>query len=347
MREVFYAIPSEIELILERLFIKDWIVHNFNLKDGQSFYSPGDILHNVDVEDVTYTVYLDTNIYQFLLNSYIKNPTDTTRDAVALLVFCQICQIQIDPTYAVYEKINYTNDRVTEAIKGLNLFHRINNSETNFLISYSLGHKDRYLLGDHPGVDIEVMKKELTKYSRLTEWDSMYLIMLSCVSFSMKRMSRKNKLISFVNWMIRDFRQSLVGYIYAIIYFSECPLRRMMKYRATDQPELKRSQLYNMTWDLYMMNMFFRKWINNDRKNEFIYATDDKAFRKLLRLAIDIQINDGFEPLKNMISQSDYRNLAEICNLAVPEEERVYQSDEWSPGYRTKLIKQYENELVR
>lgn len=234
MGEVFYVIPAETQLIIERLLVRDWIVNNFNLRDGQSFYSPGDILYNVDVEDVIYTVYLDTNIYQFLLNSYKKKPTDTTRDAVSLLIFCQLCNIQIDPTYAVYEKINYTSNLAPEAIKDLNLFHKINNSETDSLIAYALGDAEGYPLGYHPGVEIDVMEKALTNYSRLTEWDSMYLIMLACVSISMKRMSRKDKLKSFANWMLREFRRSLVGYIYAIIYFSQRPLRKMMKYRATD-----------------------------------------------------------------------------------------------------------------
>lgn len=344
--EALYVLPIETQPIIERLLYRDWIVHNFDLKDGQSFYSPGDILYNVDVEDVTYTIYLDINIYQFLLNSCKKKSTDISRDAVSLLVFCQICKIQIDPAYAVYEKINYTNDQVTEAIKDLNLFHKINNSETNSLIAYVLGDSVEYPLGYHPGVEIDAMKKALTKYSRLTEWDSMYLIMLACVSISKKKMSPKDKLKSFANWMLREFRRSLVGYIYAIMYFSQRPLRRMMKYRAIDRPELRRSQLYNMTWDLYIMNMFFRKWISNEKNNEFMYATDDKAFRELLRLAIDIQIHEGIEPLRNVISQSDYNNLEEIWNLDVPEDERVYQSDEWSPEYRAKLINKFENELL-
>jgi len=344
--EVFYVIPAEMQLIIERLLVRDWIVHNFHLRDSQSFYSPGDILYNVDVEDVTYKVYLDTNIYQFLLNSCKKKPTEIARDAVSLLVFCQLCKIQLDPTYAVYEKINYTNHRAPEAIKDLNLFHKINNSETNSLVAYALGDAEGYPLGYHPGVETGVMENALTKYSRLTEWDSMYLIMLACISISMKRMSRKDKLKLFVNWMLKEFRRSLVGYIYAIIYFSQNPLRRMMKYRATDERESRRSQIYNMTWDLYIMNMFFRKWISNEKKNEFMYATDDKAFKELLRLAIDVQIHEGFEPLKNVISKSDYHNLEEIWKLDIPEEERVYRSDEWSPEYRTKLIQNFENEVL-
>ena len=76
------------------------------------------------------------------------------------------------------------------------------------------------------------------------------------------------------------------------------------------------------------MNMFFRKWISNEKKNEFVYATDDKAFRKLLRLAIDVQIHKGFKPLREVISQSDYHNLEEIWKQDVPEDERVYQSDD-------------------
>ena len=122
MEEVFYLFPPETQMIIERLSFRDWIVHNFHLRDSQSFCSPRDILYNIDINDVTYTVYLDTNIYQFLLNSYKRKPNENFRDAVSLLVFCQLCKIQIDPTYAVYEKINYSNHRAPEAIKDLNLF---------------------------------------------------------------------------------------------------------------------------------------------------------------------------------------------------------------------------------
>lgn len=346
MEEVFYEFPVETSMIIEKILPRDWIVHNFLLNDNQSFYSPGDIAYNCHVNDIEYTVYLDTNIYQFIINSFKKEANQTSRDAVALLVFCQLCDIKIEPTYAVYEKINYKKERVSEVIQDLNMFYKIDNSDTRALIAYAIGKADEYPLGFHPDIDVNIMKKELTRYEKLTEWDSMYLIMLACISFSMKDIGREEKLNMFVNWMLKDFRQSLVGYIYAIIYFSQCPLKRMMKYKKSDQSEIKRSKISNMTWDLYIMNSFFRNWVANKEQSEFVYATDDKALRTLLRVAIDVQIYGNFEPLSKVVPESDYNNIMEIWNIEVPETKRVYGSKEWTREYRAKLIREFESELL-
>ena len=343
---VLYVFPNETQMIIDKISHRDWIVHNFLLEDNQSFYSPGDIAYNCDVNDIEYTLYLDTNIYQFIINSFKKEANPTLRDAIALLVFCQISKIQIEPTHAVYEKINYKKERAIEVIKDLNLFHKINNSNVEDLIAYATGRADKYLLGNYADIDENTMKEKLTRYEKLTEWDSMYLIMLACISFSIKNINREEKLKMFVNWMIKDFRQSLVGYIYAIIYFSQRPLKKMMKYNQADSADIKRSNISNMTWDLYIMNSFFRNWTTEKEKLEFVYATDDKVLRKLLRLAIDIQINESFEPLGKVISQSDYEHIAEIWSMEVSETERVYGSKEWTQEYRSKLIKEFEDELL-
>lgn len=342
MVQVLYEFPNETPIIIDKISHRDWIVHSFSLEDNQSFYSPGDIVYNRDIHDIEYTVYLDTNIYQFIINSFKKEANQTLRDAVALLVFCQLCNIKIEPTYAVYEKINYKKERVIEVIQDLNMFYKIDNSDTRALIAYAIGKADEYPLGFHSDIDVNTMKEKLTRYEKLKEWDSMYLIMLACISFSMKNISREEKLNMFVNWMLKDFRQSLVGYIYAIIYFSQRPLKRMMKYKKADSSDIKRSNILNMTWDLYIMNSFFRNWTTKKDKLEFVYATDDKVLRKLLRLAIDIQITRSFEPLKKVISQSDYEYVAEIWNMEAVVTERVYGSKEWTPEYRAKLIKEFE-----
>ncbi|MGB6329934.1 MAG: hypothetical protein WBF48_13515 [Halarcobacter sp.] len=323
---------------------RDWIIHNFLLDDNQSFYSPGDIAYNYDVNNINYTIYLDTNIYQFIINSFKKEANQTSRDVIALIVFCQICNIQIEPKYAIYEKINYKKELAIEVIQDLNIFHKINNSSTKELIAYAIGKSDKYLLGDHVDIDIDTMKEKLTRYDKLTEWDSMYLIMLACVSFSMKNISNEEKLKMFVNWMIKDFRQSLVGYIYAIVYF-KCPLKRMMKYKKAEKSEEKRKSISNMAWDLYIMNSFFRNWSDSKKESEFVYASDDKALRSLLRVAIDVQINGSFEPLEKIVPKSDYNNVMKIWNIKVTEVERVYGSKKWTREYMTKLIESFEREL--
>ena len=48
----------------------------------------------------------------------------------------------MDPTFAVYERINYNGEYVDEALAELELFHNINNAQTDALARYALGTLD-------------------------------------------------------------------------------------------------------------------------------------------------------------------------------------------------------------
>lgn len=126
-----FLLPSYIEEIVESLVYRGWVVHAFNTSSDEDLYNPSNYLHNSEFDGSKYTLGLDLNIYQFLLNSNKKNhPKDNYRDAVALLVFCQITNIEIDPSYAIYEKVNYTTSNLDDVITDLELFKNINNSDT-------------------------------------------------------------------------------------------------------------------------------------------------------------------------------------------------------------------------
>lgn len=344
------ALPKETPQILEKLLNRDWIIHSFQLKDPNSIYtleSIPDILYNNRINGIQYILYLDTNIYQYLLNSHKKSPTKETRDAVALLVFCQLCDIEIEPNLSAYEKINYIKDNANEVVNDLILFHRIDNAKNDAIMAYALGNSNEYPLADeHYYLDKEALKNNLTQYNRLTEWDSIYLTILACISINQEEISQHEKLKKFKYWMLKDFKQSFVCFVYAIILFSKTPLKKMMKYKATDSQEERKKQVFNMTWDLYMMNFFIRNWIPKQETKEFIYATDDKAFKQLLKIAINIQICESFTPFKENLHKTDYENLIKIWDMTIPDSERIYQSEKWTPEYRKELIQEYELELL-
>lgn len=343
MNIAIYNFPIETNEIISRLKSRDWIAHAFKTDD---FFQPSEISFNVDENNVSYSLVLDTNIYQFLLNSAKKEAKDTSRDAIGLLVFCQICDIQIDPTFAVYEKINYQNEKASEVVSDLSLFQKINNSDPFDLIPYVMGKIDTYKLGNHGGLDEETLVKGLTKYERLIEWDSLYLILLACISISQNGLGHRKQLEEFFLWLLKKFRQSFVGIIYAALFFSERRLKRMMKFNSSHSSEERKRQLHNMTWDLYIQNTFFRKWKDKEPNSEFVYATADKAFRDLLKIGIEVQIAQNPEPLKKLLTPLDYENICRIWEIEVPMEERIYMSEEWTPEYRTQLISEFEKELL-
>ena len=137
--DALYTYPSYLEDIIESLMRRDWLVHNFDNVDTSGVYNFANYLYNKQVDGITYTIYLDLNIYQFILNAFKKSePKQEFRDAIGLVIFCQIAEIELEPAYAIYEKINYRNDDkiLTEVISDLELFHRINNISNSSIVEY-------------------------------------------------------------------------------------------------------------------------------------------------------------------------------------------------------------------
>lgn len=240
-----YLVPEYINEIIENLRGRDWITHNFQLSGNDDLYNIENYLENFD-SGVRYTVYLDVNIYQFIINSVKKDFSKTDfRDAIALVVFCQIAKIEIEPMYAVYEKLNYRNNNslLNEITSDLDIFSTIDNLDTDHLAKYALSNSN-YITIENPIKTSHLeLQKELTKYEKLKNWDTFYLIIMSITHFNFNyKGSRKDKLKAFIKWLIEDFILSLVCITFALVYFSNKPISKMMKFKNTDTPEVKKQK---------------------------------------------------------------------------------------------------------
>ena len=119
----------------------------------------------------------------------------------------------------------------------------------------------------------------------------------------------------------------------------------MMKFKTAQNTDERRRALWNMTWDLYIMNQFFRKWTGKTEKDEYIFASADNAFCQLLRSSIDVQKQESFDPLISNLTESEYKIAQRFLETDMNNVERVYLSESWKPEYRDSLIAQYENKL--
>ncbi len=330
-------------MLLER----NWLVHNFNLEHEENLYDPTGYLYNTEIHKFNYNLIVDLNIYQYLLNIAKKqSPHANYRAAASLLVFCQITDIDIDPTFAVYEKFNYDNRNLAEALIDLELFHNINNGETENLAKYALGYSDSISIAMTHKLDHEITKKELTKYKKLSEWESLYLMVLSIINiYNDHTIPRREKHKAFCDWMIYEFRRSLVAFIYSLVFFGSRPIKKMMKYKISQTPEEKRKAANNMTWDLYIMTQFFQKWIKKQGNEELLYASDDSAFCALLRHAIQVQLKGSLDPVKNFMNQSEIESSQRLLDETLNIPGRAYQSKQWGFNYRSELIRKYEQKI--
>lgn len=333
--------------IVEHLAKRDWLVHNFNLENDEDLYNPASYLQNTEFNNRKYLLGLDLNVYQFLLNIIKKEkPKNIYRDAASLLVFCQVANIDMDPTFSVYEKVNYDRDNLSETLSDLGLFHNINNGEMDELAKYALGYENSVPISMLQELNHEGTTASLMKYECLKGWDSLYLLMLSIVEINNNNsIPKREKLIIFLDWVVKKFRMSLVAITYAVVLFGNQPIKRMMKFQKSLNPEEKRKAVSNMTWDLYIMYRFFRTWTEKGKNEEYFFASADLAFCKLLKAAINVQKSQSFEPIRHLMNHTEYESASALLNVNRNTPGRAYNSNEWGPEYRSELISNYEKRL--
>lgn len=338
-------VPAYYPDIVEVLRSANWLMHNFNSEDVD-IYNAVDYQHNRLVDGVEYQVLLDMNCLQYLLDLVKKSePSELSRIAAAYLTFFRIADIQLDPTCAIYEKINYTGDRAEEAISILEQFRGIDNHAVDELAAYALGYEKRLFICPVVSGDRENLRDDLLKYRRITDWDSLYLCVLEVTSIAIdSTISWPNKLLAFVNWCIYEFRFSLAVVAYAAALFGRSPAKKMMKYKTKASPRQKQAALWNMTWDLYYVDRYMKSWVSKDARTEHLMLTADAGLKLTIQLAIKCQLAGGLEPLRPHIARE-----LEVVEAAYSNRNaatRAYHSQDWTSKYRSRLIRKYEAKLL-
>ena len=346
---MIYWFPSYVKPVTERLAKCGWLAHNFNIAEEIQLYNPSNFREQIDKFGVQYTLNLDLNVYQFIINSY-KKPLvkEQFKDAISLVVFCQMADIVLEPAYAVYEKIGYDicENKMNEILDDLELFYRIDSADCESLTQYVLGSSKNFKLATVKPIDREFLASELTKYRRLTEWDSMYLFMLKLACVHLESTDKPGEKLKFyVEWLLKEFRLSLVAIVFAVVFFGKKPLPKMIKFKSSQTPNQKKASITNMTWDLYIMGEYFRSCVSQGSKRELMYASGDRAFLGVLKYAIKIQETGSLKCMDDHLPQELLAHIDHITQNPNSCAERIYKSKEWCPDYRTKLIEKYERRL--
>ena len=166
----FVSLPDCFPDVASVLSAQDWIIHNFPLGSEDELYNPANYLHNIELGGFEYQAVVDLNVFQFIVNIAKKpRPNVAYRAAAAFLAFCQISKIIVDPTYAVYERINYDESRLEEALDDLELFRNLDNSDPQKLGAFALGQCASVNVDNGIKINREMLRVELMQYKRLTE----------------------------------------------------------------------------------------------------------------------------------------------------------------------------------
>jgi hypothetical protein len=347
MPELLLALPDYYIEVARRLHAADWMVHNFRDADAPSLYNPANYLYNNEFEDTKFVANIDLNVLQYIVNCVKKpNQNPSYQDACALLLFCRYANILIEPSLALYERINHGRGNVEEALDDLTILRALDNLDPDRLAQYMLGNPLALEAVDLPVLDRAGIRDGLTRFERLTDWDSVYVLVLGAVcTFLDGNVQPANKFEYYLNWMIREFRLSLACIVYAIRLFGRMPLPKMMKYSESLSPSDRRKALCNMTWDLFLVNQYLKNWADPRKTREEVFFTQDKVVKELLRMAISVQYAEGVEPLLRYLRVSEALRCRELIDSANSRDGRVYRTSVWSPSYRDSLILKLESGL--
>lgn len=341
--------PAYVADVLDVIGDGGWLVQNFNVQTHDEALNPVSYLYNSRFDESVYTTCVDLNVFQFLVNSVKKDsPHPLYRTAIAYLAFCQVAEIEVDPTFAVYEKVNHEPERAREGVDDLAIFHRLNNMPTEELASYASGDSDVLNLDNSlASVEVGHIEAELTRYTRLKEWLSLYAIVLAIVDIEFDpKLPAKKKLGAFIDWTFRAFRNSLPGFVFAVSVFGHQRLGRAMKFDPSKSVVARKSALQNMTWDLYYMQQYFQRWVNRTPGAETMFLTNDGAFAQILGLSIEVQKAESLEPLGRYIKNFDQQLFAYVVHPDAYPYERAYKSDAWGVEYRDRVISELEGKLL-
>jgi hypothetical protein len=347
---IFVQTPAYMYPIINNIRRRDWITRAFDIGDGDA-YDIAEYIYNKQFENITYIAIIDSNIFQFIINSIKKdNPDDIHRDAIAFVAFCQEAHIEIDPTYACYEKAFRSKNGANEAADYLSDFHAINNTSTEELATFALGYNNKIEVNRAIQTNISEVIDKLTRYKVLTDWRSLYLMILKIVHLKYYTTAdNATRIVQFAEWCLEKYRFSIAASIFAAILFGKNPIKRMMKFNERDDRQERISAIENMTWDLFMISKFIRKWAEPEEDKENFFVSDDKAFSEVLRVVIALQTSTSFSVLAPHVDSDtiEYLTYIEQLRQRTPKDrKRVYLSEQWNHDYRDGLIRELERQVL-
>jgi hypothetical protein len=349
--DILCNLPYGMDKVIELLINKKWLISTIDIKEN-AHYNPANYMYNIQIYKSKYILLIDTNIFSFIVNSFTQNPPKPIhREAIALIVFCQFAEINLDVSLPIYEIIKFNNEKQKEAFEKLELFYKIDDSPNpETLIDYAIGKRDNYIINEAKDVSAGTKKmiEWYDKYQNLIQWDSNYLIILKITEINLlENISNIKKFEIFMNWQHSEFRFSMIGSIYSIIMFSSIRIKGMMKYKLTATSEEKRNQIDNMTWDFYFMIHYYERLKKKTLKEYILTATDDKVIKLMFKILIDVNNSGKIETLSKYLKEQDFEMIEIYKKFITNKGERKFKDGRFQDdNHREKLKRQLETYLL-
>lgn len=342
-RVIFF--PECFEEVVERLRAADWFVHNFEITDDQMIYDPRGYIHFSESTGASFQVNTDLNVVRYAIECVKNERANEDRlNACAFLLFCRWANFKINPSIAVYERVDYGYGHLEKALDDLAMLRALDNVNEGLLVDYLLGNSMALKQLRPWGINREYYGAELTKFSRLIDWDSEYLLVISAIRIKLdEKIEAKQKFECYLEWVMLEYRLSLPAVIFGALLLGRVNTK-LMKVKIDQTSEEKFSAARNSTWDIFHARRYLDRWVSSTDQVEEIFVTQDRGLRELLRLLIAVQ-TDGLSALDRYLWPSGLSALKTAWDEKDIRVGRKYYSEDWTVEYRTQLISEIEGDL--
>lgn len=344
---LYMSITPDMGNIIDRLKERKWIISFFDTTEDK-IYNPAIYRYNVECDNCNYILVPDRNIISYILDSSNeKRVSQNSRDAIGLILFCQIANIVIEPNLAMHEYISFNKDNIEKALDEIELFRNIDSYSDEAIMDYAMGRID-YLPNVKPlKIDERVeLSDEISKITWLKEWDYFYLVVLKLISINKLDINNETKRFEFINWMSNEARLSTVAFIYSMYLFSRNKVRGMIKYKENDSHETQRAAVKNMTWDLYYINSGLRLYQSKKENQEYVFVSNDNVLKMVFGKLVQVAYKE-LDAIKDLFTHKEFLGVKGLYEFTKTNPKSAYRLRKWSNERRQMLIAELEEELFK
>lgn len=209
---------------------------------------------------------------------------EAARNALILLTFLQLAEVDIDPSISISEY--NTTSKSPDAIQRLHNFRLIDNLPPEHLVDIVLGRASQ--------IDISLSRYNQQPHyfypyefaNEVPHWEMYYTFALKIFLVANTNKTRKEKIKEFISWIWSDFLFSATAITFAFVFFSDS-YGKMLKGVKSKNIEKVMKGIKNATWDMSIVSYWSEKNVKrNVTEPHYIFCTKDKALREVAILLL-------------------------------------------------------------
>lgn len=244
---------------------------------------------------------VDLNVFKDVLS--IARPGDARaisdrQIGAAFIAFCQCADIMIEPAMAIHESPNQLKEELT-------WFRRIDNADTNALISIAFGGGHQIAIDQLP--EIGPLDLPGTIPEKLVGHMALQTAVLKIVSLVRAGGRPVDNFERFLRWSYDEYLFSREAIHLALLQFSRGQAKPILRNINSHNPTKRLSGVENAVWDLIHARDWSKRIGDQGKNNDiWLFCSRDRALQRLARNMVMATDNDSksMEHMEKIFSRS-------------------------------------------